>query len=147
MQAKVGSAPSVQNVRVARACAVRSPVKQCNSSSVRSQQVATKVAFADTAETVGLKEEPQKRYILGELLGSGTAAHVHVGTDTATGLQHAVKILPKRKGTKDKTKLIKAEVRISDIQIIFTPVRCACGVLVSLGHTSWSGEWRLTTRW
>jgi serine/threonine protein kinase len=71
------------------------------------------VAFADTAETVGLKEEPQKRYILGELLGSGTAAHVHVGTDTATGLQHAVKILPKRKGTKDKTKLIKAEVRES----------------------------------
>jgi hypothetical protein len=111
MQAKCSAATSGQHVRAARARAVRSPGKQFNSSTVRSQQVATKVAFADTAETVGLKEEPQKRYILGELLGSGTAAHVHVGTDTATGLQHAVKILPKRKGTKDKTKLIKAEVR------------------------------------
>lgn len=111
MQAKVSTAASGQNARVSRACAARSPVKQLNSSFVRSQQVATKVAFADTAEAVRVKEEPQKRYILGELLGSGTAAHVHVGTDTATGLQHAVKILPKRKGTKDKTKLIKAEVR------------------------------------
>lgn len=114
MQAKVSTAASGQNARVSRACAARSPVKQLNSSFVRSQQVATKVAFADTAEAVRVKEEPQKRYILGELLGSGTAAHVHVGTDTATGLQHAVKILPKRKGTKDKTKLIKAEIQISN---------------------------------
>lgn len=66
--------------------------------------------MADAAMVRDAPREPEHRYILGELLGSGTAAHVHVGTCPASGQQVAVKCLPKRKGRKDKTALIKAEV-------------------------------------
>lgn len=56
--------------------------------------------------------EPQHKYLLGELLGSGTAARVVVGTDTATQAQYAVKILPKQRAAKNRTEQIKQEVRV-----------------------------------
>lgn len=57
-----------------------------------------------------LTEPAQHKYMLGELLGSGTAAKVVVGTDTVTQAQYAVKILPKLRGQKNRTEQIKAEV-------------------------------------
>lgn len=57
--------------------------------------------------------EPQHKYLLGELLGSGTAARVVVGTDQATQAQYAVKILPKQRGAKNRTEQIKQEIAIS----------------------------------
>lgn len=57
-----------------------------------------------------LLTEPQHKYLLGELLGSGTAARVVVGTDVATQAQYAVKILPKLRGAKNRTEQIQQEV-------------------------------------
>lgn len=77
------------------------------------QLVSARVAFADTSSLVSAEPPTvQKKYILGELLGSGTAGQVHVGTESQSGLQYAVKVLPKRKGSKDRTKVIRSEVNI-----------------------------------
>jgi hypothetical protein len=77
------------------------------------QQVRCSVAYADGLQTdsrVSLAE-PQHKYMLGELLGTGTAGRVVVGTDAATQAQYAVKILSKLRGAKDRTDQIKQEVR------------------------------------
>jgi hypothetical protein len=77
------------------------------------QQVRCSVAYADGLQTdsrVSLAE-PQHKYMLGELLGTGTAGRVVVGTDAATRAQYAVKILSKLRGAKNRTDQIKQEVR------------------------------------
>lgn len=83
----------------------------------KTQQPARHVQCSVAAFERGLQEtgtrpfpEPQHKYLLGELLGSGTAARVVVGTDTATQAQYAVKILPKQRGAKNRTEQIKQEV-------------------------------------
>lgn len=101
------SANGLQSIRISP----RIPASRQSTPSVNRQSIAAKVAFADASSLVSAEPaELQKKYILGELLGSGTAAHVHVGTDSQTGLQYAVKILPKRKGSRDRTELIRFEV-------------------------------------
>jgi serine/threonine protein kinase len=87
------------------------------------QQPARHVQCSVAAFETGLQEtgtrpfaEPQHKYLLGELLGSGTAARVVVGTDTATQAQYAVKMLPKQRGAKNRTEQIKQEVSSWDCQ-------------------------------
>lgn len=90
----------------------RALVTKQSTATASRQSVVARIAYADTSSLVSTETaEHQKKYILGELLGSGTAAHVHAGTDSQTGLQYAVKILPKRKGGRDRTQLIRSEVR------------------------------------
>ena len=59
-----------------------------------------------------LTEPAQHRYLLGELLGTGTAGKVVVGVEQTTGAEYAVKVLHKLRGQKDRTEQIKQEVRM-----------------------------------
>jgi len=75
------------------------------------RQVACRIAMSEDLQARSrLLTEPQHKYLLGELLGSGTAARVVVGTDVATQAQYAVKILPKLRGAKNRTEQIQQEV-------------------------------------
>lgn len=88
-------------------------IAQCRmQQKVQQRGVQCNVAAWDTLQETETRSfaEPQHKYLLGELLGSGTAARVVVGTDTATQAQYAVKILPKQRGAKNRTEQIKQEV-------------------------------------
>jgi serine/threonine protein kinase len=76
---------------------------------------ANRVALVDSPVQSEPREEPPKRYVLGELLGAGTAGSVFCATETQSGLQYAVKQISKAKGSRDRTRLVQKEVELSKI--------------------------------
>lgn len=78
----------------------------------RGGAVTMRVATVEPQEEMASWAAPKRaQYVLGELLGRGTAGSVFVGTDAATGAQAAVKRLTKWRNGRDRTRLIREEVR------------------------------------
>jgi hypothetical protein len=83
----------------------------CRTAATMPRQLAVaRVATVESPELASWAAPVRPRYVLGELLGSGTAASVFVGTNTASGMQAAVKRLPKWRNGRERTQLIKDEV-------------------------------------
>lgn len=115
------SIPGCAHLQTQRIPVVAKTVGSSDSLQQRGQRaVGCHIALSDSLQQtdrhqhqqqhINISEPPQHKYLLGEVLGSGSAARVVVGTETATQAQYAVKILQKNRGSKNRTQQIQQEV-------------------------------------